>query len=366
MGEGPEQRRGDGPAARGAGPISPSDPQCVTGFDALWEAAGRCARGTSWKDSVAHFMLNRPEEVSKLCDQLADGTYRQRPPKVFEVTCPKRRQIMSVSFRDRVYQRSLTDNAVYPAMSRSWIYDNCACQRGKGTDFARRRLRRLMGEAWRRWGPGYFVATADVSGYYPNMPHAWAEERIRAGAPPWAAELAVDVLRSQYPGDAGYLAGSQLVQIVGVSALDPLDHVVKERMRVRGYVRYMDDMVALCETRGRAEVVLSEVTGWLEAHGFRANPRKTRAFPVSRGLTFLGFTFRHAPGGHVVMQVDPRKVKEKRRHLRSMVALSRRGGLPREVVDESYGTWRSHALKGDNHKLVMRMDRYYKSLWEEE
>lgn len=39
--------------------------------------------------------------------------------------------------------------------------------------------------------------------------------------------------------------------------------------------------------------------------------------------------------------------------------------IPRAHVDESYRAWRSHAMKGNNYKTIKRMDRYYKSLWEE-
>ena len=116
----------------------------VIGYDALYESMCRCQKGVIWKDSVAHFVLNSPEEITKLERELKEGTYRPRKPKMFTITSPKPREISSIPFRDRVYQRSLNDNILYPTMTRSFIYDNRACQKGKGTDRARARLKEAL------------------------------------------------------------------------------------------------------------------------------------------------------------------------------------------------------------------------------
>ena len=101
----------------------------------------KCKRGVIWKDSVANFVLNGIPEVAKLSNELENGTYRERSHKYFTILYPKEREIMSIAFRDRVYQRSLNDVAIYPTMSKSFIYDNAACQKGKGSDFARKRMK---------------------------------------------------------------------------------------------------------------------------------------------------------------------------------------------------------------------------------
>ena len=99
----------------------------VTGFDALYDSMHKCRKGVLWKDSVASFYLNGVERTMKLSEELHSGTYKARKPVKFMITSPKPREIASITFRDRVYQRSLNDNAVYPIMSKSFIYDNFAC-----------------------------------------------------------------------------------------------------------------------------------------------------------------------------------------------------------------------------------------------
>lgn len=78
---------------------------------------------------------------------------------------------MSISFRDRVYQRSLNDVGIYPAMTKGFIYDNAACQKGKGADFARNRFKCHLQRYYRKHGCDGYILKMDVRGYYPNMRH---------------------------------------------------------------------------------------------------------------------------------------------------------------------------------------------------
>ena len=158
------------------------------GFDALYESMGKCQLGVLWKDSTAAFCLRSVEKVSRLEDELKSGTYEPKPPKHFNIYYPKEREIASITFRDRVYQRSLNDNVVYPTMSRSFILDNYACQTGKGQDKARERLKEFLRCFYRKHGTEGYVYQLDIKGYYPNMDHQLTEALFWSKLPKEAAE----------------------------------------------------------------------------------------------------------------------------------------------------------------------------------
>ena len=358
-----EPQGGDAPASRGAGAISVA---CGPfSFDALWDSMMLCRRGVMWKPSVSSFVLNGPQNISKLADDVASGRYRQKPVRSFQITSPKRRDIVAVPFRDRVYQRSLNDNVVFPVMSRSWIYDNCASQPGKGTDFARDRLKRFLREHYARHGHEGWCLQIDIAGYYPNMPHSTGKAPFERKLDARYAAKVAEVLDYQYEGDTGYNAGSQMVQIMGLSVLDPVDHMVKERLRIRHYVRYMDDMVLVSHDREELEHALAEIRERCERLGLKLHPKKTHIRPLSAGIEFLGFRFRLTATGKVVMSVLGQKVKQQKRHLKGLVRLAKKGGITKEKCDECYRGWKAHAAKGDSWKLLKRMDAYYESLWKE-
>ena len=335
----------------------------IIGYDALYDSMRKCQLGVTWKTSVAHFVLNAPEEVLKLESELKDGSYRPRPPKCFTILAPKRREISSISFRDRVYQRSLNDNVLYPTMTKSFIYDNWACQKGKGTDRARNRLKQFLQEYYRKHGSEGWIAQFDIHGYYPNMDHAYVEQMFAEKLEPEALTRVIDVLHSQYGGDKGYNPGSQMIQIAGISALDKLDHYIKEQLHIRYYLRYMDDFILIHHDREYLEECKAKIAAHLAAGKFELNEKKTRIFPISEGIMFLGFQYSLTETGKVLMFVNPKNVKAKRKNLRRLVARSKKGLIPKASVDESYRSWRDHAAKGNSYQLLQRMDKYYKDLW---
>lgn len=338
------------------------DEDKIIGFDALWESMMKCKRGVMWKDSVANFTLNGVKEVGKLTDELKEGRYRERPHKYFTVTSPKRREIMSISFRDRVYQRSLNDVAIYPKMIRSFIYDNAACQQGKGTDFARNRFKCHLQRFCRKHGRNGYVLKLDIRGYYPNMRHDAVKAKFRKHLDENVYRMAARILDG-FPGEVGFNPGSQIIQIAGISLLDSLDHYIKERMRVKYYVRYMDDMLIIGESREKLEGIKAEIERKIGEIGFELHPKKSAFIPLTDEIMFLGFKYRLTETGKIVLILDPDRVRAERKKLFRLVRLAKEGKITQEKVDQCYQSWRDHASKGNSWHLLQKMDSYYIGLW---
>lgn len=316
-----------------------------------------------WKPSAKSFILNDIENIYRMEKKLKEGTWKNGKPKEIKITYPKKRDGLSISFKDRVYQRSINDNALYPAMARTFILDNCACQTGKGPDFARKRLKKHLWNFYRNYGLDGYVLQTDIHGYYPNMRHDAVKACFKKRLDPEVFQMVCEVLDAQYEGEIGYNPGSQMVQIAGISVLDGLDHYIKEQLHVRHYIRYMDDSIHLYHSRCEAERNLEIIEQKLNEIGFELNHKKTRTLPLAEGFMFLGFRYRMTESGKILMTLDPQNVKHERRKLRKMVAKAKRGEMTKEKVDECYRSWKNHAGKGNSYKLIRRMDQYYKKLW---
>lgn len=372
--------RAPGPRAGGASGLPIIDLEDVIGYDALLESALMCLHGVMWKGGVSWFYLHLEEQVGRLCDELHAGTYVPRPCGEFRITYPKPRKISATAFRDRVVQRSYNDRVIYPCMSRSWIYDNYACQTGKGTDFARNRMRCHLERHLRDHGMEGGIGVVDVHGYYDHMLHSVANARFAAKCPPWAAEFARKTFEHQYShdrriktnlrhdtlswpgeGDRGFFAGSQLVQIAGVDYLDPIDHFVKERLGTRGYGRYMDDLVLVHEDMDYLRDCQQAIAERMRRIGLEAHPRKTKIIPFGHPFTFLGFDY-GVRRGRVSMLVNPKKVKAQRRHMQALARLVRRGRMPPEDFLQSLACMLEHDGKGATAELVCRMRDYGETL----
>jgi hypothetical protein len=335
----------------------------VIGEDALFESMNKCARGVKWKGTVAYYRHHWPDEIDKLCTQLHDGTYKERKAKFFTITEPKRREIMSIHFRDRIYQRSLNDVAIYPQVSKHFIADNFACQKGKGTEAARDRLKEFLHQHYWKYGADGYVLKIDIEGYYPNMDHEFAETMFSKYMDDETYQMAKEVL-GHLPGEVGYNPGSQIVQIVGIAALDGIDHFIKDDLQIDHYIRYMDDFILLHPDREYLKYCLTEIEKKLNAQKMSVNRSKTSIERITKPITYLGFAYRLTQTGKVVILADPKKIKHERIKIKRMVALVKKGELTKHDVDKHFKAYKASVRYGCSHNLIYRLNRWYESLWE--
>ena len=182
---------------------------------------------------------------------------------------------------------------------------------------------------------------------------------------PWVREQIYTIVDSfdNVAPDHGMGLGSQITQLVQLAVLDDLDHYIKEVLRIKGYVRYMDDFILIHEDRDHLKRCLSEITDQLHGIGLELNTKKTVIQPVRNGIHFLGFSFRLTESGKVLQTVLHKKVSKERRKLRKLVQRVKAGEMTRQHVDECYKAWRAHVAKGNCQSLLSRMDSYYVSLY---
>lgn len=325
----------------------------------------KCQKGVRWKPSVKDFIINAPDKVLKMNKALKSGKWKDGNPKPIKITYPKKRDGLSISFTDRVYQRSINDNVLYPEMIKHFIYDNCACQIGKGPDFARERLRKKFWNFYYKHGLNGYVLQIDIKEYFKNIKQEYVMETFRRYVPDEVCDMVDKVLEKQHVcGDDGYNPGSQMVQIAGISALNYIDHFIKEELRVKAYIRYNDDFLLIHEDKSYLEYCLSKIKSILESCGFTPHEKKTTIRKLNKGFKFLGFYYRPTDSGKLIMTLNSENVKHQRKKLVRMVNKCKRGEMPREKVEESYNGWKNFASKGNSYKLLKRMDEYYASLWE--
>lgn len=137
----------------------------ICSFYNLYRAMLLCKRGVIWKDSVAGYVVNGLVRIHSLKESLEKGTYKISPYANFKVYEPKERDILSTKMKDRVFQRSFVDNYFYDEMTRSFIYDNGACQRGRGTERTRKRLICHLQRFYRKHGTNGYALKGDLTNF---------------------------------------------------------------------------------------------------------------------------------------------------------------------------------------------------------
>jgi RNA-directed DNA polymerase len=112
-------------------------------YDNLELAWKRARKRKTLKDYVIEFETNLANSLSQLKYELETFTYRPSPLTTFIVRDPKTRRISASHFRDRVIHHAVC-NIVEPILSKDFIYDSFANQKGKGTHLAIKRVEKFM------------------------------------------------------------------------------------------------------------------------------------------------------------------------------------------------------------------------------
>lgn len=341
----------------------------VCSFDELYKAMHKCKRNVMWKDSVSGYVKNGLINCLNLHEQLIDEKYKIDKYNIFTIYEPKQREIVSTRMKDRVFQRSFGDNYLYPKMSKSFIYDNSACQIGKGTDFTMDRVNTHLQRFYRKHGLNGYVLQCDIKQFFGSTKHETAKKIVRDTLDDdWAYRKVCDIIDSFNHGDdpnVGMGLGSQITQVTQLAIPSRMDHLIKEQMKIKHYIRYMDDFVLIHEDREHLKKCLELIRKELGSLGLRLNEKKTHIFPIRQGIKFLGFRFILTDTGKVIRKLKRENITHERKKLKKLVGLSKQGILSRENVDSCYVAWKAHADRGNTCGLIKEMDSYYKKLWEE-
>lgn len=337
----------------------------IISLENLYKALKKCRRNVAWKDSVANFNDKGLINCYKLRESILDGTYNINPYSIFYIYDPKKRKIVSTRIKDRVLQRSLCDNYLTPLITRSFIYDNCACQLNKGTQFARKRLTCHLQRFYRKHGYNGFVLKCDISNYFGSTPHDLAIKTVkRYIKDAWALEETIRVINSFTDGDnpsIGMGLGSQMTQLIQLAVLDDIDHYIKEVLRVKHYIRYMDDFILLHNDKSYLLYCKQEIERLLNLKGLKLSKRKTQITKLKQPIKFLGFTYWIKPSGKVILRLNKNKVSHERRKLKRQLRRASNNSLMTYWrVRECYKSWLAHAKNGDSYYLIGKMNSYYK------
>lgn len=255
--------------------------QKVCSFRNLYKGLIRCKKGVIWKDSVIVRRINALQTVANLKDKLDNGTYVIAEYSCFQVYEPKKRDIVSTRFIDRMFQSSLVKNYLYHEVQRRFIYPNFACQLDKGTDEAREYLKKMMNKAFRKYGKGAVIIKFDLHNYFGSTPHSLAKAEMRIYIrDDWVYIEVCRIIDSFDQGpdpEVGIGLGSEISQLVELAFLNDIDHFIKEKLGVEFYLRYMDDGILILPDMETAKEVRRQLEQMIEAKHLTLNKRRRRS-----------------------------------------------------------------------------------------
>lgn len=326
--------------------------QEICTFEVLYQAYLEARKRKRKKPGTAQYEANALACTDKLSKILSTKEYRPSKFEVFYVYEPKKRLVQAPAFVDKVVLHAITDNVLYDAFTRSFIRDNYASQKGKGTHDGLGRLRYFMLDYYRKHGTSEgWVLKCDVHHFFASIDHDKLKAKLWALLQKRGVDPQIyDLLCTYIDTTEGLPLGYQTSQLLALMYLDDFDHTIKEKFGMRYYGRYMDDFFVIHPDKKTLQNLLKEIRAIMDELGLELNS-KTGIFPLRNGIDFLGFHSYLTEEGGVIQKLRRDSIERMKTKIRIWQRDYPLGKITKEEIIVSFTAWDAHAAHGDTYSL---------------
>ncbi|MEI7482276.1 MAG: RNA-directed DNA polymerase [Elusimicrobiota bacterium] len=332
--------------------------------------------------NALRFEINLEENLVRLERELKTRSYQPARSVCFVVKKPKFREIFAADFKDRIIHHVLVDY-LEKIFEPKFIFDSYACRKGKGTHKGVERCQTLTRQVTANGTRRAFYLQMDIRNYFVSIDKAILLNLIKRGTSHpdalWLAETIInnDCTRNYiFRGAAGLLKmlpphktlfnavakrglpiGNLTSQFFANVYLNELDQFVKRELKVKRYIRYVDDFILFSENSGELALWREKIADFVGKNlELTIHPQKQHIAPVSNGIDFLGYIVR--PG---YMLVRKRVVNNFKRELKRVGKIAVKGNTiefnPTVVAkaNSSLNSYQAHFNYAHSYKLKSAM-----------
>jgi retron-type reverse transcriptase len=329
----------------------------IIAFENLLISAKQAQRSKRFRPNVLEFNFQLEAELERLQTELQQRTYTPGEYKTFRIFDPKPRLISAAPYRDRVVHHALC-NVIMPIIDRTFIGDSYANRTRFGTHLALRRFTKFARAS-------RYVLQCDIRLYFPSIDHEILKTmlRLKIKCPDtlWLIDHILDHSNVQEPvihyflGDDlltpinrrhGLPIGNLTSQFFANVYLSGFDRFIKERLRIRRYLRYVDDFALFSDDRAELVAARPAIEDYLATLRLKLHPIKSQLFETSCGANFVGF--RVLPDR---IRVRNDNLRRGRRRLKQLQQDYEQGKITWEQISHSYQSWNAHLQHGDTDRL---------------
>lgn len=272
--------------------------QNLCSYENLYLAFKKARKRKTLKPYVIKFEKDLKNNLLQLRMELLFHSYKPMPLKTFILRDPKTRKISRSEFRDRVIHHALC-NIIEPILAKKFIHDSYANQKGKGTlaaikKFEHYKIKVSRGRTLLKDGRNIkgFVLKADVRQFFDTVNYQILiniiKRNIKDEKVIWLINVILNNHKTNNSG-IGMPLGNLTSQFFANVYLNELDYFVKQNLRARYYIRYVDDFVIMHRSSDVLEHYKGKIDKFLHENlSLQLHPEKSRVFPLYSGTTFLG------------------------------------------------------------------------------
>lgn len=317
-------------------------------FVKLVEAHRRAAVGKNNHSDVILFEMDLESNIANLLYKIKNKTYHMGNYHEFYVYEPKKRLIKSLPYVDRVVHQWYVEEFIKPFYIPRFITDTYACIEDRGAHKAVDVLQSYM-QRMKRNNPDYYVLKCDIRKYFYSIDKDILFQILKRSMKDKELLDFTKILIYDDKEEKGIPIGNYTSQFFANIYLNELDHFVKEELRIKYYVRYMDDFILLLNSKEEAIRYKQIIADYLREHLELDLNEKSRYYPNKMGVDFCGYRIFET---HRLLRTRSKtKIKKL---IRSWNKKDKEGTLDVHNVLLRWNSWRGHARHANTYKMRMK------------
>ncbi len=241
-----------------------------------------------------YFCIN----IVNIYNVLKENKYEVGKYNLFIIYEPKQRLILNQDLFNKIVNH-LVGNELINVLDKSLIDSNVAVRVNKGTSYGIKLVKKYINEL-----SNYYCLKIDIKKYFYSINHNILKDLLNTKI---KDKLFLDIvykiidstnedyifeyakkynisLKKGY----GLPIGNLTSQILGIFYLNSLDHYIKEELKIKYYIRYMDDMVLFHKDKEYLKYCLDKIIIYLKKYDLELN---NKTIITKNSLCFLGYRF---------------------------------------------------------------------------
>lgn len=131
--------------------------------------------------------------------------------------------------------------------------------------------------------------------------------------------------------------------------LDKLDKYIKEILKVKYYIRYMDDFLLLLKAKDECKILKEKISLFLKERLHLELNEKSRYYPNKMGINFCGYRIFET---HILLRNNSKKKMKKK--IKKWNKQSKINELEMKKFKTSLNSWLGHVSHANSYNIVNR------------
>lgn len=267
------------------------------------------------KRAIFRFSVNKNTNIYNIYKALKTKKYQPLSFRLFLIFEPKPRLVMSQSVSDKIVNHFVTNFYLLPYLEKKLIDSNVATRKGKGSKYANELFEKYINKIrLKNANSEIYCLNIDISKYFYSIDHKLLIEKLKKDIEDndvieiieriigetnksYVNELIIKFNQKYqtnipvYKSDIGLSIGAMTSQFLAIYYLNDLDHYIKEKLKCKYYIRYMDDFIILDTDVNHLKSIWKEIENQINLLNLKLNP-KSNIIRLSNGLSFLGYKYK--------------------------------------------------------------------------